>query len=102
MDEAASARPSATRQLPRSTIHCFPDSSIHEKRRTKVTGVAGLRLMVLLVARTHGSNARGRVGPATSQANEDQLFADIKFPNSGDSATSKGSAYCDNAAPQIG
>jgi hypothetical protein len=102
MDEATSARPSATRQLPCGTIHRFPDSSIHEKRRTKVTGVAGLRLMVLLVARTHGSNARGRVGLVTSQANEDQLFADIELANSGDSATSKGGSDCDNAAPQIG
>ena len=102
MDEATSARPSATRQLPLGTIHRFPDSSIHEKRRTKVTGVAGLRPMMLLVAHRHGNDARGRFGPATSQADKDQLFADIELANSGDSAASKGGSDCDNAAPQIG
>ena len=58
--------------------------------------------MVLLEAHTYGSNARDRVGPTTSQADEDQLFAEIELANSGDSAATKGGPDCDNAAPQIG
>jgi len=102
VDATTPARSSAMRRLPRGTIHGSPDSLIHEERRTRVTGVAGLHLMMLLVTHTHGNDARGRFGPAISQANEDQLVADIEFPNSGDSATSKGGSDCDNAAPQIG